>query len=52
MFPEFERIQPLFRTPVDNIVSLFTYKILQGMVCEVNLCSLSLERIFKDENTC
>jgi len=31
-----------FRTPVDNIVSLLTYKMLQGVVCEVNLCSLSL----------
>ena len=31
-----------FRTPVDNIVSLFTYKIVQGLGCELNLCSLSV----------
>ena len=31
-----------FRTPVDNIVSLFTYKIVQGLGCELNLCSSSV----------
>ena len=30
-----------FRTPANNIVSLFTYKIVQGLGCETNLCSLS-----------
>jgi len=31
-----------FRTSADNIVSLFTYKIGQGVGGETNLCSLSL----------
>ena len=31
-----------FRTLIDNIVSLFTYKIVQGLRCELNLCSLSV----------
>ena len=31
-----------FKTPADNIVSLFTYKILRIVVCEVNWCSKSV----------
>jgi len=40
--PKFERIQLEFRTLANNIVSLFTYKIVQGVGGETNLCSLSL----------
>ena len=31
-----------FRTPANNIVSLFTYEIVQGVGCELDLCFLSL----------
>ena len=30
-----------FRNPANKIFSLFTYKILLGMICEINLCSVS-----------
>ena len=31
-----------FRTPADNTVSWLTYKIVQGVGCELDLCSLNL----------
>jgi len=31
-----------FRTPANNLVSLLTYKIVQGVGCGLDLCSLSL----------
>ena len=37
--PSWRQFNLEFRTPTNNIVSLFTYKILRGGVCEVNLCS-------------
>ena len=39
--PKFE-IDIKFRTPADNIVSLLTYKIVQGVGCELDWCCLSL----------
>ena len=41
-YPSLREFNLEFRTPTDNIVSLFTYKRVQGVGSETNLCCLSL----------